>query len=225
MPSVRGIVGGWMQGGGLWYSRWFLGTDIPLANCIGAYQAIGAPSLQASYRNLAKPGTYNLTLVTAAPTFDHSTGWTFPTGVGQALNTGITPAANWSLIIRFSGCNDLSANAVCGEYTDTAAMVIAPNRVTIGSRLYNGGSLDHSPGAASGVWTVAGNRAYKDGAQLAGTIPAWTGTALYTIYLGANNAAVASGRPCIIQAAAIYNIVLTPAQVAVVTARMAVLPF
>jgi len=40
---------------------WWLSGGIAAANCVAAYQPKGAASLEASYVNLANPGTYNLT--------------------------------------------------------------------------------------------------------------------------------------------------------------------
>lgn len=53
---------------------WYLAGGVSAANCIAAYQPKGASSLEASYVNLANPGTYNLS--GATPAFDSALGYT-----------------------------------------------------------------------------------------------------------------------------------------------------
>ena len=85
---------------------WYLSGGVSRANCLAAYQAIGAASLAESYVNLVNPGTYDLSGGTA-PTWAAESGWTF-NGADQYKTTGIDPAANatqtWSMIVRYSNC-------------------------------------------------------------------------------------------------------------------------
>ena len=92
---------------------WYLSGGILAANCIAAYQPKGAASLAASYVNLANPGTYDAAPV-VAPTWDAVNGWV---GDGtQYLNTGVVPAANYSMFVRFSGAPQNVYKALCGSY-------------------------------------------------------------------------------------------------------------
>jgi hypothetical protein len=99
MPIIYGGRGKLLGGAAL--VPWYLAGGIPAANCVAAYAAIGAGSQALSYVNLANPGTYDLTAPVAAPTWDAGTGWKF-NGTTQYLATGITPAAGWSWMVRYT---------------------------------------------------------------------------------------------------------------------------
>jgi hypothetical protein len=77
---------------------WWLNGGILVADCVGAYQAIGAASYNASLVNLANPGTYDLTEPLSAVGWNATDGW-----VGDGTNyleTGINPYLDWSIIVR-----------------------------------------------------------------------------------------------------------------------------
>jgi hypothetical protein len=86
---------------------WWLNGGILPADCIGAYQAIGAASYAASLVNLANPGTYDLTAPVGTPVWNTTDGWI---GGGIAvdthLETGINPHHDWSVIVRVALTND-----------------------------------------------------------------------------------------------------------------------
>lgn len=202
---------------------WYLSGGIPQANCIAAYKAIGAAGLAASYVNLANPGTYNLTAPTAAPTFDIATGWTF-NGSTQYLATGITPpdARTWTMIARFA---DAVNGYISGYYFDTGfGFIMSPARD--GWRLYYNGNVQgfhpHAEVTTSGVQAIAGGKGYIDGVE-----DATFNTAANSgeIYLGADKRD--AGTPPVhayfngtIAAFAVYDTVLTQAQIEAVTAAM-----
>lgn len=205
--------------------NWWLAGGVSAANCVAAYQPKGALSLATSYVNLANPGTYDAAPGTA-PTFAAATGWTF-NGSSQYLTTGITPTNNqtWSAIVRCSDVTATTGRWLFGYYEGAGKLFgIIPVHATGPSVSYlNGGELKVAPSASSGVLAVAGAVGYRDGAAESGTIPAGSG-ALAAVFIGANNNGAANawinGK---IQAFAIYNAVLTPAQVAAISAAMAAL--
>lgn len=206
-------------GGGAAPVPWYLAGGVPSANCIAAYQPVGAANIAASYINLANPGTYDLT-TTAAPTFSAETGWAFPGTRNKFLQTGITPAAGYSMIIQFS---ESSTNVVlAGAFKIGAYFQINPNQATNEVLYQSGGTMAVAVGMAAGNLCVAGNRGYRDGVIEAGTIPGWTDSA-YTIWIGGtnNNGTLSNGYVGKIQALAIYDVTLTAPQVAAIASRMA----
>ena len=86
---------------------WWLAGGIDPSQVKAVYQPVGAASQSESYKNLAKPGTYDASLG-VAPSWSRSTGWTF-NGTTQYLKTGILTSVNHTLIIKFSnGAKDPS---------------------------------------------------------------------------------------------------------------------
>lgn len=213
-PLGRGVIrpasGGWWLSGG-----------IAAANCIAAYQAKGAASIDASYINLATPGTYNLTLG-KAPAFDTTTGWTF-NGSDTWLSTGVIFVNNqtWSLLIRIDsfittlravGLSRTGASCDFGFYIDNTS-----------TYYYNGGFGKYAQ-KTSGVLAVAGNTAYYNGISQ-GSISSGSGTASVGFPIGAmdDDGSRSLWLNGTVQAVAIYNAILTEPQVAAVTTAMAAL--
>jgi hypothetical protein len=207
-----------------WYIR---GVDVPLANCVGAYQAIGAISKAASYINLANPGTYTLT--DASPgheaTWNAADGWTGNAAdVYTTLVTGIVPAdGTWSILVRYSNA---SANTWTLFGNASAAPSMSCKPIWVDNKTYmsngDGGSGSFTPGAAGGVVAIAGRHGFLDGALKLSSLGPWSGSPTATIHLLGMPAAQAFGGK--IQAAAIYNITLTDVQVATISTAMAALP-
>jgi hypothetical protein len=201
------------------FTPWYLAGGIPLGDCVGAYQAIGAPSLSVSYTNLAHPGSHNLTLGTA-PSLNPVYGWVF-TGT-QYLKTGIiVNSSNWSAIIRFSNGNN---QYPFGAYISaTQAFAICPLRSGTDLRFLNQGEL--LIGAAGtnlgGVDAIAGRKGYLNGTQQAGNIAVAT-TPNIEIYIGGLNQSGVLGGAWVgeIAAIAFYDIPLTQAQITAVTNAM-----
>ena len=241
MGRVRGAVRGrimtviWRpgdriqhRGGGvrIWTPRggaapvipWYLSGGIAAANCLAVYQPKGAVGLADSYNNLAAPGnglpdgTYDAYPGTA-PTWDAVNGWSGAT----SLNTDLIPtvANTWSAIVRFSNA---------GAFTNTA-LFYAQNggfglfQISVGDRReYRNYSAVRYVGVAtaSGVIAFAGNQAYinsvSDGA-MGGPI------------LGAPypNIVLVTPGAVRVQAYAFYNVTISAAQVAAVSAAVALL--
>lgn len=194
-----------------WYTAG--GAPTPVA----AYQPIGAASLAASYVNLANPGTNDAAPGTA-PTWAAGTGWTF-NGTSQYLNTGITPTAGYSAIVRFSG----SSADVAMIVGATGYFGIWP-QYSPGTGYYQvGAGFQSTTGKTSGVMCTVGNGASSqgyyngaaDGAAFTATSPAF----------GPITIAGTNGFwPGDVQAVAIYNTALTAGQVAAITSAMQALP-
>lgn len=194
--------------------------------CVAAYQPIGAASLAASYVNLANPGTYDATAPVLGPLFNTSDGWEFTNVTPRRyLATGLSPAAGWTMLVRFSNGG---GNGLLGLYKYTATTggwAIFPN---ISSKVYyyGAGELQVSPGATSGVLGIAGADAYRDGVD-EGNIPAGTFPSFNNLYIGAlydgTNYKAGTEYSGKIQAVAIYSTTLDATQVAEVSAAMAAL--
>lgn len=204
-------------------SAWWLSGGILQSNCVAAYTPKGAGSLSDSYINSSNPGYYDAT-VGVAPTWDTTNGWKF-NGSTQYLKTGITPANGYSGIIKFNNVTSaIGSKMLFGAYPAalTKEFFIIP-RKSGDIVWYNaGGNLQVGAGLTSGVLGIAGTIAYRNGSPETGTVPGIDGTSTQTIYVGAGNDA---GNPnyylaVYIQAFAIYNTILTAAQVTALTNAM-----
>jgi hypothetical protein len=219
---LGGGIGPRAIGGRAASSGWW---EVAGQTCVAAYQPIGAASLAASYVNLANPGTYDAA-PGVAPTLAAG-GWV---GDGsQWLNSGIVPAANYSMIVRFSGISTAAYKCIAGCYTAVAAHIaIEQYTIPASSVLFvNGGSVIVNGAAIeTGIYAIAGNAAYINGASVATGISAWSGTSTIPISIfGLRTGAGAPGRIATgtIAAVAIYSTTLSAADVAALTARMAAL--
>lgn len=210
---------------------WYLSGNVPSANCVAAYRAIGATNLAESYINLANPGTYNLTAV-FAPTFNKNVGWTFSSGQGQYLNTNLAPPLNpntWSMLVRFSGAT-VSCN-IAGINND----LIGPNQkfyigvnnnISFDNRFFKSATVKSvAPNIQSGVLGFSSS-AFVNGVNGGAlTITNYAGNAL-NIFIGGTNRGFGSIDSYFvgnIQAVSIYNISLTDGQMASISNSMAAL--
>lgn len=207
---------------------WWLEGGISAANAIAAYQPKNAASLAASYVNLANPGTYDAA-PGVAPTFNAATGWTF-NGSTQYLTTGVVPENNqgWSAIVRWSDLGSSGFLGISASWQAGRAVGFAWNTTTTPDTYYyyNGGVMN--AGAVrtvqTGVSAVAGNTAYFDGSVDGTAIPSAAGVNTYDFWIGWNDVGVPYlGGAFKVQAAAIYDTVLTAFQVAALSAAMAAL--
>jgi hypothetical protein len=206
-------VGVRLAGGAVWYRSG--GAPQPLA----VYQPKGAASLATSYVNLANPGTYDLA-PGVAPTFDTTTGWTF-NGTTQYLVSGIVPATGWSALVRFSNAGGAQAPLIGARDANDDGLFMQARGTTNRIYSYGGNRLTIAGEQASGVMAIAGTVAYLNGVAETGTLPG-TPTTTQGLYVGALNSA---GAPLLflggkIQAIAIYSVILTGPQVAVITTAM-----
>jgi len=198
---------------------WYLTSEVPAANCIEAYAGQGAESYADSKINLANPGTYDIVQATLAynPKWDAVNGWKFDNNPNtQVLPTGYSVVSGenktHSMIIKFS-------NAAPGGFIfglNDATFAVAPNRSTT-RRYKNGNSLLSSEAVvASGVMALCGGNCYLDGvADGTVTLGDTSGEILFGCYAPIY---------VYIQAAALYDIVLTPEQVVAITDAMNAIP-
>ena len=149
-----------------------------------AYTFKGAASQAASLVNLANPGTYDLAAGSAS-TWAAATGLTFD-GVGQYYTTGATPAANWTLAIRFSNATNAD-RYFCGASDGTKNFGFSRISSSGGKISYwNGGNNQVAPTIAAGVLIVAAGDCYRNGVA-DGTIASPNTPTTRTIYLGCLN--------------------------------------
>lgn len=206
-----------MLGGGRvkWYRAG--GAPLPLA----AYQPKGAASQAASYVNLARPGAYDAA-PGVAPTWSAANGWIFNGALAQYLTTSLIPGSYWSLLIRYDSM--VGGSTLIGGRKPSGL----PDGMGIGLAVGSNTAFDYGNrisvplGDASGILAIAGTRAYRNGIDVGGPlagVPVTPGA----LYIGAYNNSPAASGFCTgnIQAVAIYNAVLTPAQVAAVSSAMA----
>ena len=151
---------------------WWLSGGISAANCLAAYQAYGASSQADSYKNLANPGTYDLTLGNGTLAWATDTGWVFDDD-DERLDTGITiPSASSSTVpytviiwLKVESSGGLNFGKAFSNGNDNGFSLIpfATQITPDGPEYKNGGVL--KPGGALGtyIYTIAGNTGYLDG--------------------------------------------------------------
>jgi hypothetical protein len=187
-----------------------------------AYQPKGAASLAASYTDLS--GNGNDAGVGVAPTWDAVNGWKFD-GASQYLTTTFTPQndQSQSMIVQYT--NDSSSGCVAGmQQAADCRFDLFPNRTNL--VIYgNGQNVNVAPGQVTGNVAVAGNQGYRNGVAEGAAIGAYGQVPAWPVWIGCRNA---SGVPAYldtvnVQAFAIYDCVLTSAQVSAVATAMAAL--
>lgn len=208
-------------------SSWWLSGGISAANCLAAYQPRGAASQAASYSNLNAPGT-NDAVVGVAPLWDAFNGWQFD-GSTQYLTSVSVNGGGCTVIVRYV---DYAGSNVNARLVGTAVGSDSEPRLYImpgyGNAVYYhygaaGSDLNKSPYLQSGILAIAGNKAYRNGV-LDGTLPgSWSGTNNNPLGIGAQKNSTGANyfRRANVQAVAIYNTVLTDAQVLAVSNAMA----
>lgn len=206
---------------------WWLSGGIDAANCIAAYQPKGAASYAASKSNLANPGTYDA-IEGVAPAWDAVNGWMFD-GVNNYLNTGVSPTAEgaYSMIARFSNATGINGNdTLAGMYATQPVnrFFMSPN--------YNGSQHIFGFGDtyvlsasqySSGTIALTQDLGYING-FLENDLAATAASSVWiSIYIGAFNregAGASQYAQAYVQAFAIYNIVISAAQVSALTTAM-----
>jgi hypothetical protein len=192
---------------------WYLAPGLNLVDCVAAYQAKGAASLEASYVNLAHPGVNNAAPV-VAPTWSALAGWIYN---GAAwLNTGILPASGlWSMLVCYSGASVGTRSCLCGCLVGgTRNFVLYPSTADgLRVRYANGNLIEVAPALAGGVLGVSGAYGYRNGVLDSGAIAGGSDVGL-SIYIGAANLSGAAAYKTIanIQSCSIYNVILDATQ-------------
>lgn len=207
----RAAAESWWQAGGT-------------TGAVAAYLAKGAASYAASKVNLVSPGTYDLTDGATFPGWDATNGWK-KTVSTQHLRTGIIVSdLTWTVLVRVENCTVAAAPCYASGTVDYYAVPV----ISTANAYYRYGAsrdLNDIGGATTaGVLAIAGKSVYKNGV-LRGTIPAGGTLSAVEIYIcNANNAGSPIGGTNLnVQAVAIYDNILSAAQVAAVSAAMAAL--
>lgn len=195
---------------------WYLAGHVNPSNIVAAYKPKSASSLADSYINIANPGTYDISAI-SAPSWNATVGWVLD-GAANSLNTGILHSdsgQSWSAVVRFS--NASNAGFLLGDAsTNTSHFAIVPN--SSGRRRYqNSGSLQVNSGAVtSGVMTIAGGAGYYNGVS-DGSITSNTQVTRHILIGSGNSGNSSTPAPmafcaCEIQAVAIYNTPISAGQ-------------
>ncbi len=197
-------------------NAWYAALGIS-ANCIAAYQAIGASDYATSKVNIVTPGTYDLAEVVGATNWDATNGWTAVTN--RYFDTGITLQNTHTVIIRVNTTAKSYGFVISnGNYTaQTFGVVPSWNGAPYdGKVLFHQEKTVATNALGNHVLAIAGANGYVDGT------------------LGVSNAAAPSGtlrilstttpQPYKIAAVSVYNAVLTQPQIAAIGTAMNALP-
>lgn len=191
-------------------AAWWLSGGIAAANCVAAYQAKGAASYAASKVNLTGDAAYNLVEVGSATSWDATTGWS--SGENKSLSTEIVPLDSYTLIFRMDSSTPKNFRGLigCAKYHIS---YLSSWYLTIGSEKYSGNT------STSGIFAVCNRKLYLNGTA----ITTQCNTATITAKLYFMDVAGSSYIPHTLQAAAIYNLAISEAQLSALTTAMAAL--
>lgn len=199
--------------------KWWLTDGVSDSDVAGVWQAIGAYTQAESYYNLDTIGTNDLS-VGSAPTWAAASGWTF---TSDYLDTGITPASDYTMIARCVNTGGSGRQHVMGSAATNANF-----RMDVG----DGAAITYGDSTSStfagdytdGVACMAASQFYFDGSLIGSVNGTFSGSPI-DIFIGAfNNAGSPSDPwPGTVQAAVIYNTTLTAAQIATISTQMAAL--
>lgn len=195
---------------------------------VAAYRAINTPGnpwpndqpgvYADTLVNNANPGVNDLVELNGAVPWVVNVGWQFNALAAQAFDTGVIPDQNYTMLAQYANYTIVS-RAVAG--------------VNVTGPLGNGFYLMPDDGAARVRYTKGNNRpvapqlvtgnicigdmgvaGYRDGLP-EGAAHIWSNPQTFSIYIGARNNGPAIGTPCTadIESVAIYNCILTNAQV------------
>lgn len=194
---------------------WYLAGGVDIANCQGAWDALGALNQAASYVNLVNPGTNDLVLDGTGVSWSSSAGWS--TNGDGFLDTGLVSATNYTVIARVKALTAgsrgpiFSANAFWFPF-------VTPDKAGFGYAYvtFDGKSV------SDGVGALASQKGYVNGELLVSDLGKRVGDAIWLLK-GYNSTFYSStyGSLC---SAAVYNVELSQAQIQAITARMMALP-
>lgn len=170
-------------------SSWWLATGIPANQFVAVYQPKGAASLEASYINLANPGTYDITPHTTAPALV-AEGWQFAF-LGERLFTGILLGIGASVFIQgTSWVRDASTRFVMGAHDGTRRLECYISTANSG--------FGYGPVAEALVATgwngtearnlgIANNAYYLDGVKTAAALTGLAAPLTRDLWIGCSN--------------------------------------
>jgi hypothetical protein len=206
------------------HTPWYLAGGVPLANCLGAYQPVGAANIGASYTNIAHPGTGTDAepVQFKEPTWNVSDGWIADGTKVARLPAAWVYGATTSIICRFTGVGaPFEDDNLFGSQTPYAAPI---HRSATELFFGIGGKylLPTFTSTASGVVALCGPYGYYNKANSGPVVaPDFTGTDRIFVFGKTATSGLIAAK---IQALAIYNITLSLAQVNAITDAMAALP-
>jgi hypothetical protein len=208
-------------------SLWWLCDTVDASDCVAAWQAIGAYTQAESYINLNRPGTDDLTEV-GVPSWSAAAGWGF-TGAALYLRANITLGSAYTVIIRTLKSLNFVNSVLCGSSKANANFNFSYNNTSPSTFTFDGhwgdGSLQmFTPAGATvdRVFALAGNTAYVDGllvGDVSGTFSV-AAPSIFPIGAGHNGVIVTSFYSGNVYACAVYNRVLTGAEVSYISTQM-----
>jgi len=201
--------------------RWYLPRGISNTNCIAAYRAKGVESQARSYVNLANPGTHDIT-ATIAPTWDVTSGWIF-NGSTQYLITDILFSSFYTVIIRLSNGTLKNWASPFGQYNSGAATGYLIAQYAGVTRYWYGTTCSINTSNVVAVVSDSTNHTFAmnnyyffyDGLQQ-GTESNSGNLYAYPNYIGClnlNGSGASNHMASYTQAFAVYDTILTPAQI------------
>ena len=196
-----------------------------IAGCWAAYQPKGAASLAASYSDLT--GNGNDAGVGVAPDWDAINGWKF-NGSTHYLTTTFIPETDQSqsMIVAFTNVTGADGCLVGVNSATNRRFWLLANNDGDECRYGNGYDPDVKPDISAGVLAVAGDRGYRNGVVDTGVIGGYASPETpipHTINIGRCPRTLSWYLAGYIQALAIYDVALSPGEVAVIAAAMAAL--
>ncbi len=210
-------------------AQWYNPNGDIATSRIYAYRAVGRGSKADSLVNEAQPGDHNLTEAGTVG-WDSTNGWS-SSGSSNHLDTGLTPAAGWSMLVQFSGLTAGASVFIAGEWDGGAggSFQVYLRSSTDVVRYNDGGGLEVSPRLLNGNLGIGGQKSYRNGTQETGTIPSWSASAADDIQLLARPDGEWIQSGACIRAVAIYKPdgsgnALAAAQFAAIADAMADLP-
>lgn len=167
-------------------------------SALAAYRAINSDNTPwlggpASYDDTLLDLTgngYDLIEGNGAVPWLQTAGWQFSAAAQQYFDTGLVPAndQSWSMFVEYANCPSttgddhwagaFSASGIFAVYGDSAA----PER-----KYANGLGVTIAAHSAAGNIAVAGNQGYWNGSAEGGTLGAWPGSSVYSVFIGARN--------------------------------------
>lgn len=211
---------------------WWLTGKIDTDNCVAAYQAAGASSYVASKVNRANPGVYTATDGTAYPSWTASSGWYLNWTFKDYLETGISPNLKPSTYIaRVRADGTSAARSIIGQTTTNNGLglyLIANSNIPILTKInvvdIGSGTVGFAGNTnvvvAASYSEVGAYAHYLNGALNGVGTSNVTLTSTGYMRIGRHDNFASFPFSGWIYALAIYNVVLTPAQVYALTYAM-----
>jgi len=204
---------------------WYLSGGVDAANCVAAYQPIGAADYAASKVNLANSGTYDAAAGND-PDWDDTNGWKF-NGIDNYLDcTYLYSAVSGAcVIVRFTdaGYVGIQTGTIIGAVNGADLFVGANTQYGVRACFF-GSYVNILPSMTSGVIALTDGKFYRDGSYSHDVAAGGTLSSSRSLKIGAGWFSFGwHYTPVYVQAAAAYDSNLTADQVAAITTAMAAL--